>query len=84
MNHDHTHEHHTSNAQTFEEKLIRLLEHWIRHNEDHVRTYREWADQARNHHLKEAASRIEEVAVMTEAVTKKLEQALSSAKRFNE
>ncbi|PIP36087.1 MAG: hypothetical protein COS92_04900 [Desulfobacterales bacterium CG07_land_8_20_14_0_80_52_14] len=84
MSHDHTHEHYTPNAQSFEEKLIRLLEHWIRHNEDHVKTYREWADQARNHHLHEAASRIEESAVMAEAVTKKLEQTLSAAKRLNE
>jgi hypothetical protein len=28
------------------EKLKHLLEHWIEHNEEHVKTYRDWAGKA--------------------------------------
>ncbi len=28
------------------EKLKHLLEHWIEHNDDHVKTYTEWAKKA--------------------------------------
>ncbi len=27
------------------EKLKRLLHHWIEHNQEHSRTYREWAER---------------------------------------
>jgi hypothetical protein len=27
-------------------KLKHLLEHWIEHNEEHVKTYKEWAGRA--------------------------------------
>lgn len=27
-------------------KLKHLLEHWMLHNEEHVRSYREWAEKA--------------------------------------
>ncbi len=29
------------------ERLLVLLDHWIGHNEDHVSTYRDWADRMR-------------------------------------
>lgn len=28
------------------DKLIKIIEHWIQHNEDHARSYREWAERA--------------------------------------
>ena len=27
------------------EKLKRLLPHWMKHNEEHTKTYKEWADK---------------------------------------
>jgi len=27
------------------EKLKRLLHHWMEHNDEHARTYREWAEK---------------------------------------
>lgn len=77
MDHKHTHAHHTPNALSFEEKLIRLVEHWIKHNEDHVKTYRDWIAQARKQGLTAAADRLEEAVSMTEATTDKFTQALS-------
>ncbi len=81
MSHHLSHEHHTPDSLPFEEKLMRLLEHWIRHNEDHAASYREWARQAGNHRLEEAASRIEEAAHATEAITEMFKKALSSLHR---
>jgi len=41
MTHEHNHEIH--NSLTFDEKLVKLLEHWIKHNDDHAENYRDWA-----------------------------------------
>ena len=41
MHYEHNHEtHHTL---TFDEKLVKLLEHWIKHNNDHAENYRNLA-----------------------------------------
>lgn len=74
--HDHDHDHNHDGAEMpFEEKIIKLLEHWIRHNEDHAETYQDWADQAKENHLKAVAALIEDAAEMNLAVNKKFEQA---------
>ena len=78
--HDHHDHHHHDHAQgqlemTFEEKIAKLLEHWIKHNDDHASTYRGWADQAKQNHLDEVAAIIEEAAGMNLAINEKFEQA---------
>ena len=60
---------------TFEEKIGKLLEHWIKHNDDHAVTYRGWADQAKLNHLESVAAIIQEAAEMNLAVNEKFEQA---------
>jgi len=27
---------------------LKMVAHWLHHNEDHARSYRQWADRARN------------------------------------
>ena len=77
--HDHDHHHHDHNhggtEMPFEEKIIKLLEHWIRHNEDHAKTYQEWADKAKTHHLTETAALIKDAAGINLEINKKFEQA---------
>jgi hypothetical protein len=73
-NHDHDH-HHGSLEMTFEEKIVKLLEHWIKHNDDHAVTYRGWADQAKLNHMEAVAEIIEEAAEMNLAVNEKFEKA---------
>ena len=34
--HAHDHAHQTHDTLSFEEKMIKLLEHWIKHNDDHA------------------------------------------------
>ena len=72
--HDHDHQHSTTEM-TFEEKIVKLLEHWVKHNDDHANTYRGWADQAKENHLDAGAAIIEEAAQMNLAVNEKFEQA---------
>jgi len=50
MHHDHDHEsasHRDELSVSDAYKLVKMVEHWIRHNEDHERSYRDWAERAR-------------------------------------
>ena len=85
--HGHGHHHHHAHAQhaegtlSFEDKMIKLLEHWIKHNEDHVDSYRDWAQKARSHGMAEAGAQLSEVADMTAGLTEKFAQILAAIKK---
>jgi len=86
--HDHSHDHHHDHSHAhshgpggempFADKLARLLEHWIQHNDDHIRSYREWAEKARSQGFDQAAERIDKAAEITAAVTEAFEKARRS------
>ncbi len=83
--HDHDHGHHhghdTESPMSFEQKMEKLLEHWIRHNSDHAHTYEDWAARANENGMGEAAALLKEVAQMTLAINDKfrdIEKAVSS------
>jgi len=44
------------------EKLKHLLEHWTEHNEDHVKTYNEWAQKAESLGKKELSEILKQIA----------------------
>ncbi|MBW1727086.1 MAG: hypothetical protein JRF31_06850 [Deltaproteobacteria bacterium] len=73
--HDHDHDHEIESTLTFDEKMIKLLEHWVKHNDDHAETYRDWAKKAKENHMDEAGSLILDAAEMTLAISKKFEEA---------
>lgn len=81
--HDHPHHHHhghshdTASELPFEEKLARLLAHWIKHNDDHAGSYRDWAEKARSGSQEKVAAVLDQVAEMTEAITDRFKEALS-------
>lgn len=78
--HDHHHHDHTKNAEspmTVLEKAFKMIEHWIKHNDDHSATYREWANKLKKENLPEAAALIDEVAVIQESINHKFQQAAS-------
>ena len=77
--HDHDH-HHKPSELTFEEKMIRLLEHWMAHNDDHARNYREWAEKARESGLPDVAPLLDHAAGMTEDISGKFEDAITIIK----
>ena len=90
--HKHEHSHGHSHAEdqepdqpspgtlSFEEKMIKLLEHWIRHNDDHADSYRDWAEKARAHGMSDAGEHLAEVAEMTGRITGKFEEILKTIK----
>lgn len=76
--HHHEHHHHEHDAKSelsFDEKLIKLLDHWQKHNEDHAGTYRDWAEKARQNQLDAVAALLEDVCDLTEDINTKFESA---------
>ncbi|MEJ5347531.1 MAG: hypothetical protein WHS46_02415 [Desulfosoma sp.] len=49
-------------ALSMKEKLAKMLEHWIHHNEDHAVSYRRWAQHAQSDGLAQVAEVLEKVA----------------------
>ncbi|MBU2488069.1 MAG: hypothetical protein KKA60_01635 [Proteobacteria bacterium] len=83
MSHHHSengHHHHHQEEQTAElslsGKLEKLLDHWVRHNEDHAENYRTWAGRARAEGLDGVAQALEEAARDNVAINEKMEKAL--------
>ncbi|MEK7788915.1 MAG: ABC transporter ATP-binding protein [Planctomycetota bacterium] len=60
------------------DKLKKLLEHWSEHNEEHAKTYLEWAEKASASGDKELSSILKEIAENT----KKMDGLFEKAKRI--
>jgi len=73
--HDHDHAHAAASTLSLEEKFIKLLEHWVKHNDDHARTYKAWADKAQHAGMSGVAQLLQEAAEMTDAISVKFDQA---------
>jgi hypothetical protein len=81
MTHHHHHHHDVKSDLTFEEKLIKLLEHWLKHNADHAGTYSEWAERARTNNLSQVADLLEQVSAMSGDLDDKFKEALALIKK---
>ena len=66
--HHHHHNHDSHNEIPFGEKLLKMLNPWIKHNEDHSLNYRNWAEKAKTNGHAEAGALLEEAAEMSLAV----------------
>ncbi len=75
-----THHHEIKSDLSLEEKLAKLLDHWLKHNEDHSETYSDWAKKAKEAGLERAASLIENAADMTLEINKQFMAAIDSLK----
>ncbi len=49
-------------ALSMKEKLAKMLEHWIHHNEEHAASYRRWGQHAQSEGLVHVAELLEKVA----------------------
>jgi len=74
MAHDHNHEIH--NSLTFDEKLVKLLEHWIKHNDDHAENYKDWALKTKDKDMRDISLLLEEAVDMTVLISDKFKEAL--------
>ena len=82
--HDHTHhphEHAQGQGMAFEEKLVKILDHWIKHNRDHADTYKDWAGRAREAGMPEVAGLLEEAADMNFTMNEVFEKARDKASK---
>ena len=78
MSTDHHHHDHDSHEEIpFDEKLVKLLSHWIKHNQDHALNYRNWAEKAKTNGKGQLAELLEAAAEMSLAVNEKFEAALA-------
>jgi hypothetical protein len=75
MTHDHNHE--THGDLTFNEKLVKLLEHWIKHNDDHAENYKNWAVKSKENGMNDIGLLLEDAIDMTELISDKFKEALA-------
>jgi hypothetical protein len=78
VSHDH-HDHGTAAEQgslSEREKLERLLEHWVKHNDDHIKTYREWSEKAEALNLQDVATLLEEACEVTASLNELFKRAI--------
>ena len=76
--HRHHHHHHDSHGElSFDEKIEKILSHWIKHNEDHASNYRNWAEKAKANGIQKAGTLLEEAADMSLAMNEKFNAALA-------
>jgi hypothetical protein len=61
----------------FDEKFSKMLNHWIKHNEDHAVNYRNWAEKAKANGQEKAGALLEEAAEMSLAVNDRFQKALA-------
>jgi len=59
------------------EKLKHLLKHWAEHNEDHVKTYSEWAEKAGLLGKKELSGILKQIAIESKKLDELFKKALS-------
>ena len=80
MSDDHHHHHDSQGELSFDEKIEKILSHWIKHNEDHASNYRNWAEKAKANGKEQAGMLLEEAADMSLAINEKFETALEAVK----
>jgi hypothetical protein len=79
--HHHHHDHDSHDEIPFNEKLVKIISHWIKHNEEHASNYRNWAEKAKANDQHQAAVLLEEAADMSLSVNQKFEAALDRLNR---
>ncbi|MGA7875448.1 MAG: hypothetical protein WCA08_07270 [Desulfoferrobacter sp.] len=78
--HHHSHDDHTQRTPHEKEKLTKMVEHWIQHNIEHARSYREWAQRADDLGQKEVAEILSGIAAHSTRQNEDMERALALLK----
>lgn len=63
---------------SMEEKLAKLLGHWMQHSEEHAKSYELWAQRAASEGLSEVAALLEKAAGKTRAADEDFKAALKA------
>jgi hypothetical protein len=75
--HHHHHDHGHPAELSLDDKLIKLLEHWIRHNQEHAKTYGDWAEKAAADSKGEVSILLNEAVSLSMDLNRKFEKALT-------
>jgi len=65
---------------SMEEKLVKLLGHWMQHNEEHAKSFELWAQRAASQGLDEVAAHLEKAAGKTRSADEDFKAALEKLK----
>lgn len=71
----HHHDHASDHAMDFPEKALKLIDHWVKHNDDHGQSYRQWADTFRANGLDAPAALLDAAAELTHRINETLNSA---------
>ena len=80
MSHDHHHD--IASNLTFHEKIIKMLEHWIKHNHEHAENYKKWANETKDNIGENVSVLLEDAADLTLSINKKFEEAVKLLKEI--
>lgn len=76
--HGHDHQHHNhgerqepKRTMSDKEKLVKLLDHWVAHNNDHADNYAQWSGKAEEMGLEQAARLLKDAADLTHSISDK-------------
>jgi hypothetical protein len=69
--HDHGQRQKPGSAMSDKEKLVKLLDHWVAHNNDHADNYAQWSGKAEQMGLEQAARLLKDAADLTHAISEK-------------
>jgi len=75
--HHHHHDHDSHGELSFDEKMAKMLDHWIKHNQDHALNYRNWAEKAKANGKDDAGVLLGEAADISLAINAKFEAAMA-------
>jgi len=78
--HDHPIVEAESTKPTDRDKLVKMVEHWIHHNEEHARSYLDWAKRAHDQGLEDVRSILEQIAGDAQLQTRSFEKIQSILK----
>lgn len=80
--HDHHHHEHGQPEPKYvmsdREKLAKLLDHWVSHNNDHADNYTQWSGKAQEMGLEQVAGLLKDAADLTHAISEKFIKAKDS------
>ena len=78
MNHHHEEaQPHDHAALSDNEKFRKLIDHWIKHNEEHAETYREWSDKAKGAGFEDVVDFLNEASLLTMSINELFKKALA-------
>lgn len=78
MNHDQRED--ILSTLTLHEKTVKMLEHWIKHNQEHADNYKQWAKDIKDNIGENISVLLKDAADLTNSVNEKFKEAVKLLK----